>query len=561
VGGARPARGIDGAVTLPRMPPTFARTFRAGKNMLRGFTVALGALTALVLGAAPLDARMLRWARSMDVSTLDPHAANTGPDILLAHQVYEPLIIRQVDGWMVPALATSWALSGDPKVWEFKLRPDVTFHDGARFTADDVVFSIERARSETSDMKSLLSSVESVTKVDDLTVRFRTKGPDPLLPNNLTDIFIMDREWSEKNGATWPNNGKTKDGSFAAANANGTGAYMLVSRQPGAKTVLRRNEAYWGRNEFPLEISDIVYRPIPDNAARIAALQAGEVDFVQDVPVQDAQRLQGMPGIRINTGPENRSVFLGMDIGSRELRSSTVKGRNPFADRRVREAVNMTIDRDAIRRSVMLGQSVPAGIIVPPFSHGYSRDLDRVPHVDRQRARALLQEAGYRDGFSVALHCTNDRYVNDEGLCRRIAEMLGEVGIRVRVTAQPAVQHFPQVRRAELDFYLLGWGVTTFDSEYIFSLLYHTNTGALGGWIGTKFSDPVIDAEIRALRTEIDVGRRNAAMAGLWQKLKAETIYIPLHNQTITHAMRDEFNIPIDVSNQPKMKYVGARRH
>jgi peptide/nickel transport system substrate-binding protein len=529
--------------------------------MLRGFTIALGALAALVVGAAPLDARTLRWARSMDVSTLDPHAANTGPEILLAHQVYEPLIIRQVDGWMVPALATSWALTADPKIWEFKLRPNVRFHDGAPFTADDVVFSIERARSEASDMKSLLSSMESVTKVDELTVRIRTKGPDPLLPNNLTDIFIMDREWSEKNGATRPHNAKTKDASFAAAHANGTGAYALVSRQPGVNTVLRQNDGYWGRGEFPLEITEIDYRPIPDNAARIAALQAGDVDFVQDVPVQDAQRLQGTPGIRVNTGPENRSVFLGMDVGSRELRSSNIKGRNPFAHRRVREAVNIAIDRDAIRRVVMLGQSVPAGIIVPPFSHGYSKDLDRLPQVDQQRARALLHEAGYRDGFSVTLHCTNDRYVNDEGLCRRIAEMLGEIGIRVSVTAQPAVQHFPQVRRAELDFYLLGWGVTTFDSEYIFSLLYHTNTGALGGWNGTKFSDAAVDADIRALRTEIDVGRRNAGIAALWQRLKAETIYIPLHNQTITHAMRDEFNIPIDVSNQPKMKYVGARRH
>ncbi|HEX2725663.1 MAG TPA: ABC transporter substrate-binding protein, partial [Beijerinckiaceae bacterium] len=387
------------------MPPTFALRFVAGGNMLRGFTIALGALAALVVGAAPVDARALRWARSMDVSTLDPHAANTGPEILLAHQVYEPLIIRQVDGWMVPALATSWALTADPKIWEFKLRPNVRFHDGAAFTADDVVFSIERARSEASDMKSLLSSTESVTKVDELTVRIRTKGPDPLLPNNLTDIFIMDREWSEKNGATRPHNAKTKDASFAAAHANGTGAYALVSRQPGVKTVLRQNDGYWGRGEFPLEITEIDYRPIPDNAARIAALQAGDVDFVQDVPVQDAQRLQGTPGIRVNTGPENRSVFLGMDVGSRELRSSNIKGRNPFADRRVREAVNIAIDRDAIRRVVMLGQSVPAGIIVPPFSHGYSKDLDRLPQVDRQRARALLQEAGYRDGFSVVLNC------------------------------------------------------------------------------------------------------------------------------------------------------------
>jgi peptide/nickel transport system substrate-binding protein len=435
----------------------------------------------------------------------------------------------------------------------------VKFHDGAAFTAADVAFSIERARADTSDMRSLLSSVASVSVVDELTVRIRTKGPDPLLPNNLTDIFIMDREWCEKHGATRPPDPKAGAATFAVSNSNGTGPYILVRRAMDLETVLSRNESYWGRSEFPLEISEIVYRPIPDNARRIGALLAGEVDFVQDVPVEDIQRLQGAPRIRVSTGPENRSIFLGLNVGARELASSDVKGRNPFADPRVREAVNIAVDREAIRRTVMRGQSVPAGVIVPPFSNGYAKELDRIPTVDLPKARGLLQEAGYRQGFTVTLHCTNDRYVNDEGLCRVIAEMLGGIGIKARAVAQPAARHFAQVRRAELDLYLLGWGVTTFDSEYIFSLLYHTNTGALGGWNGTRFSDSAIDAQIRSLRTEIDQNRRNATIASLWQKLKAQTIYVPLHNQTITHAMRDDFDIPVDVSNQPKMKYASAR--
>jgi peptide/nickel transport system substrate-binding protein len=305
-------------------------------------------------------------------------------------------------------------------------------------------------------------------------------------------------------------------------------------------------------------MSELVYRPIPDNAGRIAALIAGEVDFVQDVPVDDIQRLNGVPGIRLNTGSENRSLFLGLNVGGRELASSDVRGRNPFADRRVREAVSIALDRESIRRTVMRGQSVPAGIIVPPFSTGYSRDLDRPPPFDAAKARALLQDAGYPQGFAVTLHCTNDRYVNDEGLCHVIAEMLGRIAIKVKPVPQPASRHFAQVRRAELDFYLLGWGVTTFDSEYIFSNLYHTNAGQYGGWNGTRFSDTVIDGRIRALRTEIDHTRRNATIDALWHALKAETIYVPLHNQTITHAMRDGFDIPIDVSNQLKMKYVGG---
>jgi peptide/nickel transport system substrate-binding protein len=253
-------------------------------------------------------------------------------------------------------------------------------------------------------------------------------------------------------------------------------------------------------------------------------------------------------------------MFLGMNVRPGDLRSSSLKGRNPFADRRVREAINITIDRREIERVVMRGQSVPAGVIVPPFSNGYSAELDRLPPVDVAKARERMREAGYENGFDVALTCTNDRYVNDEGLCHAIASALGAIGMRVRPVTQPAAQHFGQVRRGELDFYLLGWGVTTFDSEYIFSLLYHTNDGALGGWNGTGYSDRGVDEQIHRLRQEVDETKRNASIAALWRKLKEEAIYIPLHNQTITYAMSRDFDIPVDVSSQPKMKFVGARR-
>ena len=526
----------------------------------RRLAAALAATLICVLAPIGAEARILRWARSIDTTSLDPHAANTGPNLLVSHQIYEPLIVRQFDGKMVPALAVSWALTRDPTVWEFKLRPNVTFHDGAAFTADDVLFSLERARAPTSDMRSLLSSVDSIARVDDLTVRIKTQGPDPLLPNNLTDVFIIDRGWAEANNVARPQNLAAGEDTFAAKNANGTGPYILVSREPGTKTIMRKNERYWGLGETPLEITEIAYLPIPDNRARIAALVAGEVDFVQDVPVQDVQALRQARDIRVNTSPENRSIFLGLNVGGRELNASSLKGRNPFADRRVREALNLGVDRGYLQRVVMRGQSVPAGVIVPPFSNGYTAELDRYPPPDPNKARALLREAGFEAGFDVTLTCSNDRYVNDEGLCHAIAEMLGPVGIRVKPVTQPAAQHFGQVRRAELDFYLLGWGVTTFDSEYIFSLLYHTNTGPYGGWNGTRFSDPAVDEEIHSLRQEVDQAKRNATIAALWHRLKAEMIYVPLHNQTITYAMNRVFDIPVDVSSQPKMKFVSFRR-
>ena len=531
-----------------------------GSDRHKAAALAVALLAAFAIAAGPAESRTLRWVRSIDTTSLDPHAANVGPNLLVVHQIYEPLIVRRFDGKMVPALAVSWALTRDPLVWEFKLRPGVTFHDGKPLTAEDVLFSLERARSTASDVKSLLSSVASVSKADDHTIRIRTVGPDPLLPNNLTDVLVMSKPWTEAHESVAIHNPASGRETHAAGHANGTGPYAVVSREPGKKTVMRLYEGYWGKGEHPLDIDEIVYLPIPDNATRITALVSGEVDFVQDVPVQDVQRLQENRALRVNVSPENRSIFLGMNVGAPDLKSSSLKGSNPFADRRVRAAIEMAIDRLQLQRNVMRGLSVPAGVIVPPFSNGYTSELDIWPPVDLAKARGLLREAGYPDGFDIALTCPNDRYVNDEGLCHGVAGMLGRIGVRTRPATQPAAQHFGQVRRAELDFYLLGWGVTTFDSEYIFSLLYHTNTGALGGWNGTGFSDRAVDDQIHTLRQEVDQARRNATIASLWRRLKEEVIYVPLHNQTIVYAMSREFDIPVDVSSQPKMKFVGARR-
>jgi len=259
---------------------------------LKHFAGLAALLTATGLTLAPAAAKTVHWARSGDALTLDPHAQNESPTHALNHHIYEPLVYRDAAGKLTPALALSWRVTEDPSVWEFKLRPNVKFHNGNTFNADDVVFSLDRARQLTSDMKGLLTSVESVKKVDDLTVHIKTNAPNPLLPNNLTNTFIMDKEWSEANNVQKPQDFKNKEENFAVRNANGTGPFVLVSRQPDVKTVMRRNDNYWGKGTVPLEVSEIIYTPIKADAPRIAALLSGEVDFVQDVPVQDIERLK-----------------------------------------------------------------------------------------------------------------------------------------------------------------------------------------------------------------------------------------------------------------------------
>jgi peptide/nickel transport system substrate-binding protein len=521
--------------------------------MRLGFKFLAGAMIAAATFVTAVEARTVRWARSVDAQTLDPMSANIGPTSNLAHQIYEPLVIRGYDGKLVATLATEWRiLPDDPTVWEFKLRQGVKFHDGSDFTADDAIFSFERARKPTSDYRGLLTSIDSVTKVDDHTIRLKTKAPNPLLVENLTNIFMMSKAWAEKNNALEPQNIRERAENGATRNAMGTGPFTLVSREPDVRTVMRQFPGYWGKGQFPMQVTELIVVPIQQDATRIAALLSGEVDVVHDVPVQDIARLQQSQGIKVTTGPENRVIFLGFNVGDAELKSSDIKGKNPFADVRVRNAINIAVNREAITRVVMRGQGQPIGYIGSPFISGYSAELAAIPRFDPAAANRALDEAGYprrasegNTRFSVTLQCTNNRYVSDENICQAVVAMLGQVGIRANLVAKPAAQHFPELQRQELDFFLVGWGIPTYDAEYILTFLYHTRTANNGTWNGTRYSNPALDARMLALQTMSDVPRRNAELADIQKQLRDQAIYIPLHMQSISHASRGGIEVPV----------------
>ena len=251
-------------------------------------------IAALMTTTSAVSAETLRWARAGAALTLDPHAQNEGPTHPLNQQIYEPPGLRDSAGNFVPTLATEWSVNeDDPNVWTFKLREGVTFHDGSDFTAEDVVFSFERAKSPDSDMKELLTSITEIRAVDDHTVEFVTDGPNPILPSNFTNLFIMDKDWAEANDATEVQDYEGGETTYASQNANGTGAYTLESREPDVRTVLAQNPDYWGMDDVPMAITEIVYTPIQNPATRVAALLSNEVDFIQDVPVQDLGRVDG----------------------------------------------------------------------------------------------------------------------------------------------------------------------------------------------------------------------------------------------------------------------------
>ncbi|MDO9527050.1 MAG: ABC transporter substrate-binding protein [Gemmobacter sp.] len=518
-------------------------------------TIRLTHICALLLATsamtAPASAETIRWAKAADATTLDPHAQNLGTNHNFLHHIYETLVNRDVAGTLIPRLATDWAIKdGAPNVWVFKLREGVKFHDGADFTAEDVVFSLDRARTEKSNMRQLHVGIDKVVAVDDLTVEVHMKGPSPLYPNNLTNTFIMDKGWAEANDVVEVQDYAAGAENYAVRNTNGTGAYTLTSREVDVRSVMTAFDGHW--DDKPA-VTEIVYLPISENATRIAALLSGEVDFVQDVPVQDVTRLQSSAGITVTTGPENRVIYFGYRFGDEPLKSSNIKDSNPFNNPLVREAVHLAVDRDAIQSVVMRGQSIPAGVAMPPFVNGWTEELDAYAAPDVEKAKALLAEAGYPDGFTVTLDTPNNRYVNDEAISQAIVGMLGRIGIQVTLASRPVAQHSPLIQSNETDFYMLGWGVPTFDSAYVFNDLVHSKQGSYGAYNGGLYSNPELDAKIESLGSEVDLEKRNATIAEIWAKVQADRVLLPIHNQVLAYAAREGVGIAVHPENQPLM--------
>ncbi|MGY6534268.1 MAG: ABC transporter substrate-binding protein [Pararhodobacter sp.] len=519
---------------------------------LRHALMAGAAAMALAFAAAPTDAETLRWARVADALTLDPHSQNEGPTSTVLHHIYETLVGRATDGSLQPRLATEWMIhEDDPTVWVIRLREGVTFHDGTPFTADDVVFSLERVRHESSGFRALHSAVTGAEAVDDHTVHIQMSGPAPLYVQNLTNFFIMSRAWAEENNVTVPQNFAAGEENFAVRNTNGTGPYTLVERDPEVRTVMRAFDGHW--DDSPA-VTEIIYTPISEAATRVAALLSGEVDLVQDVPVQDIARLEQTDGVSVVTGPENRNIFFSYDMTSETLATSNTED-NPFSHPEIREAMALAIDRNAIQQVVMRGQSQPSAAPLPPFVNGWTEEMHSFDAPDIARATELVS-AIYPNGFSVDLHCPNDRYLNDEAICQALVGMLGRIGMTVNLVSQTRSLHFPLIERWETDFYLLGWGVPTFDSAYVFDFLVHTREDGRGAFNGSRYSNPELDEMIRSLATETDLEARDATVAAIWDQVMEDRIFLNVHNQLLAYAMRDGINLEVHPENQPHMATV-----
>ncbi|QEL24264.1 ABC transporter substrate-binding protein [Bosea sp. F3-2] len=506
--------------------------------MKRGLMALAGALAVLMVQSA--GAQTLRWSAPGDVVSFDPNAQLDSFTQNIQLMVYDTLVRRNRKLEIEPGLATSWEVV-EPTRWRFKLRPGVKFHDGERFTADDVVTTVMRTIDPDSRNKGNLATVVKAEKVDDMTVDLVLSGPYPLLLNDLTGIFVMSKGWLEKNHALKPGNTSTGVTTFASTHANGTGPFKLESYAPDSKTVMTVNDGWWDKPEHNLK--RIEFRPIKSDATRVAALLSGEIDMISSLPLQDVPRVTGTQGFKVVEDPSLRLIFLGFNWRP-ELFAEPGK-KNPLLDVKVRQALWHAVDLDAIQKRIMRGKSRNTGTMVAPPVPGYVADIDKPLAFDLALSKKLLTEAGYPNGFKTGLSCTNDRYIADEQLCLAIAGMWTKAGLQVEVKTESKATYFPRQDRGELDVWMLGWAtLPQMDGFSVLSGIFASRKDGYGGSNAGGMVVPALDDLARKAAVELDETKRRAMMGEAFRIAKDQALFIPLHRQPLAWAMKTNVDVP-----------------
>jgi peptide/nickel transport system substrate-binding protein len=494
------------------------------------------AVCAAMAAAAPAaaNAQTLRVGVSSAVTSMDPHYHNLAPNTSIAAQIFDRLVEADEHQRPIPGLATSWKLVA-PDTWEFKLR-DTPFQNGNRFTADDVVFTLDRVPKVPNSPSSFAVYTKPVTSaevVDAHTIRLHTKGVFPLLPIYLANVAILNRATDQGMETSDFNSGKA---------AIGTGPFRFVSYRPGDRVELERNDTFWGPKPA---WQHVTWRFITNDAARTAALLAGDVDLIDFVPTEELAKLRQDPKIRLWEALGLRIIFLALDQ-SHDASSPFVSGpngekldHNPLKDRRVREALSIAINRQAIVDRVMEGAAVPSGQFLPPGSFSYVPDLKPPPY-DPAEAKKLLAEAGFPNGLRIALHGPNDRYVNDARIIQAVGQMWQRVGVQTEVDPMPWTTYVAQANKQAFSAFLFGWGTATAEASdaLIAQLATYDPAKGWGASNRGRYSNPALDKLItEALGTADDDAREKLLQQAT--KLAMDDVgFIPLHIQKNIWATR-----------------------
>ena len=519
----------------------------------------LGAAILAAVGATSFSASAvtLKIGNQGDALSMDPHSLNESLQLTVLENVFETLVYRDKDYKLVPGLATAWKQTS-PTVWHFDLRKNVQFHDGTPFTADDVIFSYERAKTDGSDVKSYVGQIKEIKKINDHSIDVVTTGPFPILPELSYRWFIMSKKWCETNQATKPVDRRKGIENAASFRANGTGPYRVRERQPNVRTTFVRNGNYWGK--VTGNVDEVVFNVIGNDATRVAALLSGEVDVMEPVPVQDIDRIKAAPNLKILQGPELRVIFLGMDQKRDELQFSSVKGKNPFKDKRVRQAFYQAIDEEGIKRTVMRGAATPIAVMFPAPVKGYAADLNKRLPFDPEASRKLLAEAGYPNGFEVKLNCPNDRYVNDAAICQVVAANLERVGVKINLEVETKGTYFPKVLRRDTSFYMLGWSASTVDAHNVlYPIMASPGEGGRGQFNLGAYSNPKVDELTDKIGAETDDKKRNEMIHEAMKIHQDDIGHIPLHQQSLNWGAKKNIDLVQLPANEMVWKYITVK--
>jgi peptide/nickel transport system substrate-binding protein len=498
-------------------------------------------LAFLFAFASAAGAQELRIGLAAEPTAMDPHYHNLSPNNSLLSHIFESLVGQDERQRLVPELAESWRTI-DPLTWEFKLRRNVKFHDGTPFTADDVIFSYERAPNVENSPSSFGIYVKgkTVTKVDDYTIHIKTAAPYPLMPQDLSTIFIISRKHGQ--GAKTPdyNSGKA---------AIGTGTYRFVEYTPGNRIVLQRYDQHWGKKPVWQRVT---FRAIKSAPSRVAALLAGDIDFMEEVPATDMEQLKKEPKVTVAQVVSNRIIYLHLDHFRDDSPFVRAKDggpiKNPLRDVRVRRAISMSIDRDAIVSRVMEGVAIKAGQLLPEGFFGVSPKLKPVAY-DPAGAKKLLAQAGVPNGFRLTIHSPNDRYPNDAKIAEAVGQMLSRNGIDTQVVTMTQGVFFRDAstgspeKGPKFSFILVGWGSGTGEASSPLKSLLATfdRDKGMGASNRGRYSNPQVDKLINDALATVDDSKRAALLAQATEVAIEDVGIIPLHYQVNTWAMRKGF--------------------
>lgn len=519
--------------------------------------LAAGLLAGGLALSTAASAATFKYAFQGDLNALDPYTLNETFTLGALGNVMEALTKRDQDLKIIPGLAEKWEIV-DPLKWRFHLRKGVKFHDGSDFTADDVIFSLERLRSPDSQLKSRVPADVEAVKVDDHTVDFVMKTPNPILHAEWDTWYIFSKKWSIENGATNAQSPKATSLSPFALKANGTGPFMIASHEPGVKTVFKPNPNYWGKTNH--NFTEVIFQTIKADATRVAALLSGEIDMMDPVPLQDIDRVNASANARVLTGPEVRTIFLNMDQARDELLYSDVKGKNPFKDVRVRKAFYQAIDMEAIKTRVMRGMSTPSALLISPLLYARSGEFKRHPY-DPAAAKKLLADAGYPQGFEVRMDCPNDRYVADEAICQAIGTMLARVDIKVQVLAEPKAKYFARAGTLggyDHSFAMLGWTPGSGDALNVLANLAACRDMKGNGGINNLggYCNKEVDALTAKILVETDTTKRDDLIAQAFRIVHEEVGVLPIHQQALAWGVSKKVEMAQRADNQILLYWV-----